>query len=161
MKLMLKSTIYEKKGDATMIQSVINEDELKLLLSAESNLDNENMNSSAAQEPQKIPKLTMKILYELIKELQQQNTELSQRIHEVERQLDEFLKMQESVAAAVELPEAVENKAAAENLISPALSSPPAILISRSVRHPAPKKRSFWSLWAFLFRPSPLRHHHR
>jgi phage shock protein A len=65
------------------------------------------------------PRLTMKILHMLIKDIEHQEHILMQRIEQLEQQLGEFYQTRDEVAAT-------ENR------------------ITRAMRHAPPRKKSFW-----------------
>jgi hypothetical protein len=95
----------------------------------------------------KKPTLTMKFLYELIRHNQYENYKLSQRVDQLEQQIDELHKPRVEIAAAVEHPnlEAPVDKGFDTLQENPL---PPVSLIPRSQRHPSPKNnKSLWSHW--------------
>jgi hypothetical protein len=134
-----------------MSHKVVSEEELKLLMSPDSDKE--------AKDQPKYPKLTMKFLYGLITELQQENALLIKRVSELEHQLAEFYQVQGEVAATAELPVPEETSMMAGMNTNLYPDIPHVIRVSRSERHPAPKKKSFWSACALWFRPSPYRQH--
>ncbi|NOU95502.1 hypothetical protein GC093_20050 [Paenibacillus sp. LMG 31456] len=144
------------------MQEVIRKEELMLQISSDSHKpkkpDREQLEQSKNPDPPKNPKLTMKLLHELIKELQQENANLYQHINELEQQLNQFIQTQGAVAAAAEMSNLTDtvNRGGMEATPYPAI--PKSILISRSERHPTPKRKSLGDLWDLLFRPSPQRH---
>ncbi|SDN03221.1 hypothetical protein SAMN04487897_101851 [Paenibacillus sp. yr247] len=123
-----------------MAYKVISDEELMLLLSP--NKENEQSEK---------PKLTMKLLYELIKKLKQENIMLSKRVDELEQQLDLLHQIRAEVATTLELPVLIEPGIPAVMEADLDYGLPQTILIPRSQRHPSQNKKSFW---AFLFRVS-------
>jgi len=111
--------------------------ELKPVMTPESRND--------ANEPNKSPKLTMKLLYELINELGQQNRVLTNRVEVLEGQLQEWHKLQSEAAAAVEVPLKTDQTVTETERESYCTVHPQAIRTSRSERHPARSKKSFWA----------------
>jgi hypothetical protein len=93
----------------------------------------------------KKPSLTMKFLYELIKHNQYENYKLSQKLDQLEQQLNELHKPG-TETAATSIHAGIDELEAMENEKEP-LPLPIVSLIPRSQRHPAPKKKSIWSYW--------------
>jgi hypothetical protein len=85
-------------------------------------------------QPPKQPRLTMKILSTRIDQIQEENVLLLQRVNELEQHLRNYGHIQSFTAAASET--------------SIDIKQPPMLpdtwSIPRSVRHPAPDKKSFW-----------------
>ncbi|MDU0200547.1 MULTISPECIES: hypothetical protein [Paenibacillus] len=141
-----------------MAHKVISDEELLLLLSPI--CDNQETNVSEK------PKLSMKLLYELIKKLKQENVILSNRIAEYERRLDILMESKAQVASSAEMTVLIEPARSTEvkHELSLLLSSND--LTPRSMRHPSPKKKSisllFLKALTKLFirrrRFHPLRH---
>jgi ABC-type transporter Mla subunit MlaD len=143
-----------------------------------------------ASEQPKQPRLTLRFLNELIKQLQQENLALANRLEQVERELEEFrriaaetaatgrqaaaaletearetasLRHEDQLAEAAQLstvlPDArqigaQESGVSESGAIHSAVLQPCAppslatqlVLAPRSLRHAAPKKKSFWAL---------------
>lgn len=152
-----------------MEQKLVSEEVLKHLLSPESTIEDIKIMNEIEQKEQlkqPHPRLTMKLLHELIKELQYENTVLAERVNELKQQLDEFNHFQAAVAATVaaaattETTEAVIPSPVLEMaVVSQSLPTEiqPITLLPRNIRHPAPRKKSFWNLIILLFRPAFLR----
>ncbi|WP_159886445.1 hypothetical protein [Paenibacillus puerhi] len=101
-----------------------------------------------AQEPSKPPKLTMKVLYELIEELQERNRVLADRLD----QLESCNQFHIEVAAAVQWLTVPMEQQSLSSLVSDISVHEPDnsedYLLPRSKRHVVPKKKAaFWSLW--------------
>lgn len=91
-------------------------------------------------DPPKQPKLTMKFLHELIKQMQQENRALAERVQQLEQQLEEYQRAMNEAAATEQMPDALpETDIRASDVLT-------SILIPRSKRHAPPKKRSLWAL---------------
>ncbi|BFT72003.1 hypothetical protein [Paenibacillus sp. P36] len=141
-----------------MAHKVISDEELLLLLSPI--CDNQETNVSEK------PKLSMKLLYELIKKLKQENVILTNRIAEYERRLDILMESKAQIASSTEMTVLIEPVRTTEvkHELSLVLSSTD--LTPRSMRHPSPKKKSisllFLKALTKLFvrrrRFHPLRH---
>lgn len=118
-----------------MAHKTISDEELLMLLSPiPDQQDNEK------------PKLTMKLLYELIKKLKQENVELSERIAEYELKLDKLQQGREEVASTLEHTFLAEP----ENTKLPVVIDPPlpqTFLLPRSERHPARRKQLIGTLF--------------
>lgn len=129
-----------------MSYKVFSDEELMLLLSPTYN-NEEN-------EPSEKPKLTMKLLYELIKKLKQENMMLSKRVDEFEQQLDLLHQIRDEVAITLELPIIEETgiRVGMEAELDSGL--PQTILTSRAERHPSKKNKKNKSFWTYLFRPT-------
>ncbi|MDD9270442.1 hypothetical protein ACFPES_25640 [Paenibacillus sp. GCM10023248] len=96
------------------------------------------------------PKLTMKLLYELIKKLKQENIQLSERVAEYELKLDILLQTREEVASSLELPAITEPETAMLPIsLEPALPQP--MYTPRSKRHVSPRKQSIGALLVRAF----------
>lgn len=140
-----------------MAHKVISDEEL-LLLSP--NCDNPEASLSEK------PKLSMKLLYELIKKLKQENVILSNRIAEYERRMDLLMESKAQVASTAERTILIEPVRAAEVKHELGFVLPSTHLTPRSMRHPSPKKKSisllFLKALTRLFvrrrRFHPLRH---
>ncbi|MDR6550034.1 hypothetical protein [Paenibacillus qinlingensis] len=132
-----------------MATKVISDEELMLLLSP--------ICQTTANELQKKPKLTMKLLYELIKKLKEENMILTDRLTEYEHKIDLLLDSKSEVAASLALP-LLEERGTAIEISSQPISVPPSsYLVPRSIRHPEKKKTPMWFLFVkssvrFLFR---------
>jgi predicted component of type VI protein secretion system len=90
------------------------------------------------------PKLTMKLLHELIRELKRDNLVLTARFDDMKRQLTEQQTMLQEAGAAAE--QHVRNKpqmTAADVEIESIPDVPEFIRITRSERHFAPKRKFF------------------
>ncbi|MED4600258.1 hypothetical protein P9314_06025 [Paenibacillus validus] len=124
-----------------MANEVFQEEELKYLLPFG---PRENHETPA---PSKKPKLTIRYLHNLITELQQQNLLLAQQVHDLERQLFECRQTHIELAAAAEQQALKESETKDEP--DSFHDDQEAFRISRSKRHQAAKKVSFWSV---LFR---------
>jgi hypothetical protein len=112
------------------------------------------------QEAPKKPKLSMKMLHELILELHRENRKLAERLEALEDRLSEQSAARREAAATTEMPElSLLPESGADNpkpewtsvaVTSLALGhrfdAPKPILPPRSERHPAQKK-TFWSLF--------------
>ncbi|SDE68816.1 hypothetical protein SAMN02799630_05520 [Paenibacillus sp. UNCCL117] len=103
-----------------------------------------------AQEQVKAPKLTMKLLYELIGELQEENRALASRLE----QFEACQQFRLEVAAAVQwstIPLEPQQLATAvtADVMPPSIDdSDEDYMLPRSKRHMAPKKKTaFWSHW--------------
>lgn len=92
-------------------------------------------NNEVNPQPPKLPKLSMKILNTRIDQIREENLLLTQRVNELEQQLRNYGHTQSFTAAASET--------------SMDIKQPPNVTdnwsIPRSVRHPAPEKKSFWN----------------
>ncbi|MBP1964541.1 hypothetical protein [Paenibacillus aceris] len=119
-----------------MAHKVISDEELLLLLSPI--CDNQETNLAEK------PKLTMKLLFELIKKLKEENLILSNRITEYELKLDMLLQNKAEVASTTEAAELVE-PLSKQNEIDCVL--PIVTLAPRSVRHPSQRKKPMWLLF--------------
>ncbi|MCY9659775.1 hypothetical protein P5G65_09070 [Paenibacillus chondroitinus] len=141
-----------------MAHKVISDEELLLLLSPI--CDNQETNVSEK------PKLSMKLLYELIKKLNQENVILSNRIAEYERRLDILMESKAQIASSAEMTVLIEPVRTTEVKQELSLVLSPTDLTPRSMRHPSPKKKSisllFLKALTKLFvrrrRFHPLRH---
>jgi len=116
---------------------VISDEELMMLLSPTYN----NEENEQAEKP----KLTMKLLYELIKKLKQENMMLSKRVDELEQQLHLLHQTRDEVATTLDLPMIEETgmTLGMEAELDSGLSK--AILTSRAERHPSKKNKFFWT----------------
>ncbi|MDQ0871529.1 hypothetical protein QFZ77_000188 [Paenibacillus sp. V4I3] len=129
-----------------MSYKVISDEELMLLLSPTYN-NEEN-------EPSVKPKLTMKLLYELIKKLKQENMMLCKRVDEFEQQLNLLHQTRDEVATTLDLP-IIEETGITVGTEAELVSGPPqTILTSRAERHPSKKNKKNKSFWTYLFRPT-------
>jgi hypothetical protein len=108
-----------------MPNNIVNEDELKLLL-AESN--EKQVDSSLVVKQQK---LSMKFLYQQIRELEEQHLILFDRLQAMDQQIQGFM--------------AFQTEAVADKEIAHQADSLTDSCIPRAVRHPAPNKKSIWS----------------
>lgn len=126
-----------------MAYQIISDDELMILLSP-------TYNKKENEQPEK-PKLTMKLLYELIKKLKQENILLSKRVDEFEKQLDLLHQIRDEVATTLDLPILEETGIPVGMKDDFDYGLPQTILIPRSERHPSKKNKSFWT---YLFRPT-------
>jgi hypothetical protein len=84
-------------------------------------------------------RLTMKYLFQLINEIQQDKQLLQIRVNELELQLYELFQIRDDAAASVESPNI-------ETVIPSDV--PEAIQITRAQRHPKPPKKSFIRFWS-------------
>lgn len=126
-----------------MSNKVISDEELMLLLSPTcTNEENEQSEK---------PKLTMKLLYELIKKLKEENMMLSKRVDEFEQQLVLLHQMRDEVATTLDLPMIEETGITVG--IEAELDSglPQTIKTSRAERHPSKKNKKDKSFWTYLF----------
>ncbi|PYI55508.1 hypothetical protein [Paenibacillus flagellatus] len=118
-----------------------------------------------AQEAARKPKLSMKVLQQHIRDLQEENRALAQRLLLLESRIVEEQLAKSEAAAAVESPPGSngalgihpESESGSRNSIhndsnDTVSDAPQPILIPRSVRHPARKKTPFFVLLLGLFR---------
>jgi hypothetical protein len=112
------------------------------------------------REAPKKPKLSMKVLHELILELHRENRNLAERLDALENRLAEQSFARREAAATTEMPElSLLPESGADNpkpewtsvavtslAIGHRFEAPKPILPPRSERHPAQKK-PFWSLF--------------
>lgn len=126
-----------------MSNKVFSDEELILLLSP--------TNNNEENEQSEKPKLTMKLLYELIKKLKQENMLLSKRVDEFEQQLNLLHQIRDEVATTLDLPiiEETEITFRMEAELVPSL--PQTIQTSRAERHPSKKNKKDKSFWTYLF----------
>lgn len=124
-----------------MSDKVISDEELMMLLSPTNNEENE---------PSEKPKLTMKLLYELIKKLKQENMLLSKRVDELEQQLDLLHQIRDEVAATLELPMIEEPELTVGMEVEFVSGLPHTILTSRAERHPSKKNKKNKFFWTYL-----------
>jgi hypothetical protein len=124
-----------------MAQTILNEDELKMLLSPDYHLEE-------IKQPRRL-RLTMKYLYQLIGEIQHEKRLLSLRIDELEQQLYELYQIREEEASTQEMLNIEESQMKETIEIEPKPTVPELIETTRSERHPKPEKTSFWD---FLLR---------
>jgi transcriptional regulator of heat shock response len=118
---------------------IVSEDELKLLLKADIRQD---------KEPAAKVRLTMKYLYQLIDEIQQDKQKLTMRVYELEQQLYELYQIRDEAAAASELAISGQSNLKSKTEIEDISDIPEVIQIKRSERHALPKKKnSFGRLW--------------
>jgi hypothetical protein len=124
-----------------MAHNILNESELKMLLSPDYHLDE-------IKQPRRL-RLTMKYLYQLIGEIQHEKRLLSLRVDELEQQLYELYQIQEEEASTQEM--LVMDDAQLKKVLETEQKSsvPEPIEITRSERHPKPEKTNFLD---FLFR---------
>jgi hypothetical protein len=88
------------------------------------------------------PKLTMKFLHILIKEIQLENESLTQRVHELEQQIaDKYQARSEIATAEEQLPAQEEIQMQAIQMQETQLHG---IQVSRSERHASTRKFFFW-----------------
>jgi hypothetical protein len=129
------------KGGPSVAQTILNEEELNMLLSPGYHLEE-------IKQPRRL-RLTMKYLYQLIGQIQHEKQLLSLRVDELEQQLYELYLIREEEASTQEMLNIAESpmKETIEKENKPAL--PELIEITRSERHPKPKKTTFWD---FLLR---------
>lgn len=120
-----------------MSNKVISDEELMLLLSP--------TYTNEENEPSEKPKLTMKLLYELIKKLKQENMLLSKRVDELEQQLNLLHQIRDEVATTLELPIIEEPKITVGMEVGLDSCLPQTIQTSRAERHPSKKNRFFWA----------------
>ncbi|QGQ98289.1 hypothetical protein EHS13_27095 [Paenibacillus psychroresistens] len=124
-----------------MAHNILSEAELRMLLS------NDYQHEEIIQ-PRRL-KLTMKYLYQLIGEIQQEKRVLSSRVDELEQQLYELYQIQEEEASTQEMLNIEEAQLKKPVETEPKPLVPELIETTRSERHPKPEKTSFWD---FLFR---------
>jgi hypothetical protein len=123
---------------------VISDEELMLLLSPTcTNEENEQSEK---------PKLTMKLLYELIKKLKEENMMLSKRVDEFEQQLVLLHQIRDEVATTLDLSMIEETGITVGMEAELDSGLPQTIQTSRAERHPSKKRRT--SFWTYLFRPT-------
>ncbi|MCY9696935.1 hypothetical protein [Paenibacillus alginolyticus] len=120
-----------------MSDKIISDEELMLLLSP--------TNNNEENEPSEKPRLTMKLLYELIKKLKQENMLLSKRVDDLEQQLDMLHQVREEVATTLDLPMIKEPEITVGMEAELVSGLPQTILTSRAERHPSKKNRFFWT----------------
>jgi hypothetical protein len=94
----------------------------------------------ASTDTAKPARLTLKFLFARIQELEEENRNLTERIHTLDQQFQGFASFQTEAA--------VDREVLFEDTPLPNGHLP------RSIRHPAAKKRSFWD--RFFRRQSPL-----
>ncbi|OCT13498.1 hypothetical protein A8709_18025 [Paenibacillus pectinilyticus] len=132
-----------------MANQVISEEELMLLLSP--------ISQTNAHESQEKPKLTMKLLYELIKKLKEENLMLTDRVAEYERKIEVIFESKNEIATTLDMSFHEKQGLVAEITAAPASVAPIHCLVPRAIRHPEHKKRPLWFLFVksafqFLFR---------
>lgn len=120
-----------------MSDKVISDEELMMLLSP--------TNNNEENEPSEKPKLSMKLLYELIKKLKQENMMLTKRVDELEQQLHLLHQIQDEVAITLELPIIEETGITVGMEAELDSGLPQTILTSRAERHPSKKNKFFWT----------------
>ncbi|KRF17618.1 hypothetical protein [Paenibacillus sp. Soil787] len=125
-----------------MSDKVISDEELMLLLSPTNNKEENELSEK--------PKLTMKLLYELIKKLKQENMLLSKRVDELEQQLDLLHQMRDEVATTLDLPMIKEPEITVGMEAELVSSLPQTILTSRAERHPSKKNNKNKFLLTYL-----------
>lgn len=88
------------------------------------------------------PKLTMKFLHVLIKEIQFENELLTQRVNKLEQQLADIYQIRGEIAAAEEqIPAQEEIQMQAIQVQETKMHE---IQFSRAERHTSTRKKSFW-----------------
>jgi hypothetical protein len=92
-------------------------------------------NNEENPQPPKQPKLSMKILNTRIDQIREENLLLIQRVNELEQHLRNYGHIQSFTAAASETLNDIKQPPDVTDTWS----------IPRSVRHPAPEKKSFWN----------------
>jgi hypothetical protein len=122
-------------------QTILNEDELKMLLSPDYRLEE-------IRQPRRL-RLTMKYLYQLIGEIQHEKQLLSLRVDDLEQQLYELYQIREEEASTQEMLNIEESQMKETIEIDPKPTVPELIETTRAERHPKPEKTSFWD---FLLR---------
>jgi hypothetical protein len=122
-------------------QTILNEDELKMLLSPDYRLEE-------IRQPRRL-RLTMKYLYQLIGEIQHEKQLLSLRVDDLEQQLYELYQIREEEASTQEMLNIEESQMKETIEIDPKPTVPELIKTTRAERHPKPEKTSFWD---FLLR---------
>jgi hypothetical protein len=122
-------------------QTILNEDELKMLLSPDYRLEE-------IRQPRRL-RLTMKYLYQLIGEIQHEKQLLSLRVDDLEQQLYELYQIREEEASTQEMLNIEESQMKETIEIDPKPTVPDLIETTRAERHPKPEKTSFWD---FLLR---------
>ncbi len=126
-----------------MSNKVISDEELMLLLSP--------TNNNEENEQSEKPKLTMKLLYELIKKLKQENMLLSKRVDEFEQQLNLLHQIRDEVATTLDLPIIEETEITVRMEAELVSGLPQTIQTSRAERHPSKKNKKDKSFWTYLF----------
>ncbi|KRE35006.1 hypothetical protein [Paenibacillus sp. Soil724D2] len=126
-----------------MSNKLISDEELMLLLSPTYN-NEENEQSEK-------PKLTMKLLYELIKKLKQENMLLSKRVDEFEQQLSLMHQIRDEVATTLDMPIIEETEITVRMEAELVSGLPQTIQTSRAERHPSKKNKKDRSFWTYLF----------
>lgn len=132
-----------------MSNKVISDEELMLLLSP--------TNNNEENEQSEKPKLTMKLLYELIKKLKEENMMLSKRVDEFEQQLNLLHQIRDEVATTLDLPIIEETEITVRMEAELVSGLPQTIQTSRAERHPSKtnkKNKKNKSFWTYLFRPT-------
>lgn len=132
-----------------MSNKVISDEELMLLLSPTCT-NEENKQSEK-------PKLTMKLLFELIKKLKEENMMLSKRVDEFEQQLNLLHQIRDEVATTLDLPIIEETEITVRMEAELVSGLPQTIQTSRAERHPSKtnkKNKKNKSFWTYLFRPT-------
>ena len=126
-----------------MSNKVISDEELILLLSP--------TNNNEENEQSEKPKLTMKLLYELIKKLKEENMLLSKRVDEFEQQLNLLHQIRDEVATTLDLPIIEETEITVRMEAELVSGLPQTIQTSRAERHPSKKNKKDKSFWTYLF----------
>lgn len=102
--------------------------------------------NTTANESQEKPKLTMKLLYEHINKLKEENIILTNRITEYEQKIDLLFESKSEVASTLERPLIIEHGKTAEIEAVPDYFIPMNFLVPRSVRYLHHKKSPLWFL---------------
>lgn len=102
--------------------------------------------NTAANESQEKPKLTMKLLYEHINKLKEENIMLTNRITTYEQKIDLLFESKNEVASTLEVPLFVEHGKTVEIEAVLDYVTPLNFLVPRSVRHLDHKRSPLWFL---------------
>ncbi|NOV03063.1 hypothetical protein [Paenibacillus planticolens] len=122
-----------------MAHKVVSDEELLMLLSP---ID-ENQETNLTEKP----KLTMKLLFELIKKLKEENIVLSNRVTEYELKLELHLQTKAEIASTLEVPDHIEPVSTFQMNNELERVLPHTALAPRSVRHPSHRKKPIWILF--------------
>jgi hypothetical protein len=124
-----------------MAHNILSDAELKMLLAPD-------YPTEEIIQPRRL-RLSLKYLYQLIGEIQQDKLLLAARVDELEQQLYELYQIQAVEATTQEMLITVEAQLQKETEEALKAATPEFIEMTRSERHPKPEKTSFWD---FLFR---------
>jgi septum formation inhibitor MinC len=95
----------------------------------------------------KKPRLSMKILHEQLRELQNENLLLAGRVNELEQQIIAHVLFREETASTADPPVGLEHFSSEKESMQPVI--PGTIVVPRSERHSIQKKKSFWPFGIF------------